>query len=252
MLAERAFATVQQLLRSQRSDRALIALRKRKLHDNQVLHVETCILRIDEQLASVEGTSQQMAVVAALRTANGAIKQMQQQMRVEDIEKLMDESADAAAYLVCVSLAAHRIEIPARARSAVLDALTASGMRAGGGAGRARASAATRRGAGAAGRAGGARGRGARGGGRQTACGRQGAQSAACSWASRQLSSAHMRWLAQNPQGWKPEQAAKPEEAQAAEEAREEELDLPPAPTTAAVMPTQQTEVEEQREPVLA
>lgn len=100
LLATRAQDTAAQLLRAKHKDRALLALRKRKLHETQIAHIGNCVLRIDEQLVSLETSTQQVELVSVLKTANAAMKQIQSQVRVEDVERLMDDTAESAQYLV--------------------------------------------------------------------------------------------------------------------------------------------------------
>ena len=103
MLSERCFATVSSLLKEGKKDRARIALRTKKLHDKQALQLESNILLLDERMSALETSAQQAELLAALRKANGAIKAMQQQAPLEEVERLLDENAEGAQYVVRVS-----------------------------------------------------------------------------------------------------------------------------------------------------
>lgn len=99
-LAEKSAIVVGELLAAHKRDRAKLALKKKKLHELQALQIDQNILRLDEQVVALETTAQQVDTVDALRTANKAIKAMQKQISLEEIETLMGESAEANAYMV--------------------------------------------------------------------------------------------------------------------------------------------------------
>lgn len=50
------------------------------------------------QLAQVETTADQAKLVAALQKGNEALKEMQKMVALEDIEKLLEDTAEAAEY----------------------------------------------------------------------------------------------------------------------------------------------------------
>lgn len=97
------------LLAANKRDRAKLALKKKKLHEGQALQIERYILRLDEQVVALETTAQQVDTVDALRTANKAIKAMQKQIPLEEIENLMEESAEANAYMVGGIIQSYRL-----------------------------------------------------------------------------------------------------------------------------------------------
>ena len=101
MLSDRSLQTVSDLLKEKKKDRALLALKKRKLHDRQALQLENNILLLDERMSALETSAQQADLIAALKKANGAIKAMQQQAPLEEVERLLDESSESAQYVVC-------------------------------------------------------------------------------------------------------------------------------------------------------
>lgn len=100
MLAQRATETVAQLLKGGKRDRALIALKKKKMHDKQALQLEHNILMLDERMVALETSVQQADLIGALKSANGAIKAMQRQMPLESVEQLLEDNADASQYVV--------------------------------------------------------------------------------------------------------------------------------------------------------
>jgi charged multivesicular body protein 6 len=87
-------------VKAQKRERARLALKKKKLHENQAMQLDKTILKLDEQVVVLETTAHQVDTVSALRVANQAMKAMQKQMPLESIEKLMQENAEASVYVV--------------------------------------------------------------------------------------------------------------------------------------------------------
>lgn len=128
-LSEKSAIAVGHLLAANKRDRAKLALKKKKLHEGQALQIERYILRLDEQVVALETTAQQVDTVDALRTANKAIKAMQKQIPLEEIENLMEESAEANAYMEQVNTMLAAQQFDASGIDEELDALEAEVMK---------------------------------------------------------------------------------------------------------------------------
>ncbi|OWM91482.1 hypothetical protein CDL15_Pgr017400 [Punica granatum] len=75
------------LIKEKRKDRALLALKKKKTQEELL-----------KQLADIELASKQKAVFDSLKAGNNAIKAIQSEINLEDVQKLMDDTEEAKAY----------------------------------------------------------------------------------------------------------------------------------------------------------
>ncbi len=77
---------------------ALLALKKRNYQQGLLEKTQDQLLNLEQLVQSIEFAQVQVQVFDGLKTGNAILSELQQEMQIEDVELLMEETAEAIAY----------------------------------------------------------------------------------------------------------------------------------------------------------
>jgi charged multivesicular body protein 6 len=86
------------LLRQGDKKRALIALRRKKYQESLLTKTDDQLFQLEKLVNTVEFSLVQKDVIFGLQHGANVLKELNKEMRIEDVERLLDTSADAIAY----------------------------------------------------------------------------------------------------------------------------------------------------------
>lgn len=76
----REVEVIRELLRNHKKERALLALKRKKLQEKQLEHIDAWLLNVESLLLDIEAAKRSNLLVDALKSGNNAIKEMQAAM----------------------------------------------------------------------------------------------------------------------------------------------------------------------------
>ncbi|RVE69596.1 hypothetical protein OJAV_G00079420 [Oryzias javanicus] len=87
-----------QLLKDGKKEKALVLLMKKRYQDKLLEKTETQISNMEHMVQDIEFLQIEMNVIEGLRVGNECLKNMQQLMSIEEVEKILDETQEAIEY----------------------------------------------------------------------------------------------------------------------------------------------------------
>ncbi|PIC54674.1 hypothetical protein B9Z55_000383 [Caenorhabditis nigoni] len=87
-----------QLLKDGKKDRALLILKKKRYQENIIDQTLKHLSRIEQMVTDLEFAEVQQRVTEGLRQGNEALKKMNQLFDIDEIDKIMEETKEAAEY----------------------------------------------------------------------------------------------------------------------------------------------------------
>lgn len=87
------------LMKAKKKDRALICLRMSKFKQKKMVDLDNQIFKLESMIEEINSQAQSLEVFNAMKVATGALQSLQKQMPIEAVETLMDDNAEASAYV---------------------------------------------------------------------------------------------------------------------------------------------------------
>lgn len=91
-------SATKECVKNKQKDKALLVLRKQKFLEKNLETGRGELLNLEGQIASIENAQIQKNVYEALKQGNEFLKNINKQLTVEDVNKLMEETAEAIEY----------------------------------------------------------------------------------------------------------------------------------------------------------
>lgn len=95
-------------IRNKKKEQALLFLRKQKSVEKSALSIQNELLNIDYLVLNIENSQVQQKVFKALEEGNSILKQINKEVTLEDVDKLMADTEEAIEYQHEVGLALSR------------------------------------------------------------------------------------------------------------------------------------------------
>ena len=89
---------VKECIRNKQKDKAMLALRKQKYLEKNLETGRGELLNLENLVVNIENAQIQKNVYEAMKQGNDFLKSMNQQLTIDDVEKLMEETAEAIEY----------------------------------------------------------------------------------------------------------------------------------------------------------
>ena len=77
---------------------ALLALKKRNYHNSLLEKTHDQLWNLEQLVQSIEFAQVESRVFSGLKAGNEILKELQAEIKIEDVEQLMEDTAEAVAY----------------------------------------------------------------------------------------------------------------------------------------------------------
>lgn len=98
MVLDREDALARELLLKGDKQRALLALRRRKYQEQMIRTTDDQLFNLQHLMETIEFSLVQKDVIFGLEQGSKVLTQLNKEMRIEDVERLADDTAEAIAY----------------------------------------------------------------------------------------------------------------------------------------------------------
>ncbi|CAK5264560.1 unnamed protein product [Mycena citricolor] len=95
---DREHAIARAHLAAGNKDRAVIALRKRKYQESLLVKTDGQLETLEQLVSTIEFSLVEVSIMHGLKQGNEVLKQIHQEMSIESVEKLMEETQEAQEY----------------------------------------------------------------------------------------------------------------------------------------------------------
>ncbi|CEP02253.1 Snf7 [Plasmodiophora brassicae] len=97
-LVVRETEVARELVKAKQKEKAKLVLRKKRLHESMIEKSMAKMANIEELVNSIQFAEITAQVFAALKEGNEALQSINAQMDIDDVDKLMEDTAEAVAY----------------------------------------------------------------------------------------------------------------------------------------------------------
>jgi len=95
---ERETQMAKKMLKEGNKKKALLILKKKKYQQQQFDKAEKTILNLEEMVNEIEDAAMNQEVFKAMKEGKDALEALNNEMKIEDVEKIMEDTEEAIAY----------------------------------------------------------------------------------------------------------------------------------------------------------
>lgn len=85
----------QQLLQNKQKDKAILILKRKQMQEKMLERARAQMLNVESMISNIQEAESNVVVFNALKEGNATLQSLQEQMSVDQIEEILDDTADA-------------------------------------------------------------------------------------------------------------------------------------------------------------